>query len=790
MPTKTTPSTTPTAVGIVRAALEARTADEASHVNDMIALLVGGRNERFIGDTVQNLGALSTPGAPDHKALEPVTNMQDAVIERFARERFDNDPSAAPYETPHEAAAALLGHLRRDEQAEYARVDIYESDAPARQSKRVTITYRDHGCGIGNHYVAQSVFRIGSAHKESNLWQQGAFGMGATTCYPHAKAIVLVTRRPPESLEPGEPDVVTVAIAEWQNHRKGRGIYYLATESVDENPNTTPLAVPAAELPEFEPGTYLALVSYESDGIYKRSDDPASLEFVLNTRLWRSVLPVTLMNHVARGDHPKTHHGRGPQFELTPRDDRKEFHDVMPFAMNGVTRHLPVDVFYFEGGPSGDVGSKRNFVARGHSALFLANGQAHKHWEPQEMKYRASRLTKLYDRILVVVDLDQIPVDQRTSQLFTADRVDFMKTPDAIRLQDLLAAMLNSWSELRDLNNELIRKVMQNRTNGRSTADIAKRIRAQLAFRDGVSLSSGQKDGDEPPPRRKWANADLWPDPTTLEGPATISAVPGKTRFIHFQVNAIDEFFSSGRGKLELACDHPRIGTAELLASRELRGGMVRASLLVPDDVEAGDTATITASIRDWAKAAGGAGADLEWSTKLEIGSSRKPPAGPRRKPTKKEPKATKGSQVAVIWRDSAEQDGWTGAVPGEINFIEASVLASGRDEYAHLGELGSEQIPTVVLNSDYTPLKQYEAQRAKTRTGSTLDDARDRYAVGVGVGMLVLEEHARQMEKKGKARPVDDLVERQAIARAALALMPDFDKLIEEAGLEAESTI
>ena len=82
--------------------------------------------------------------------------------------------------------------------------------------------------------------------------------------------------------------------------------------------------------------------------------------------------------------------------------------------------------------------------------------------------------------------------------------------------------------------------------------------------------------------------------------------------------------------------------------------------------------------------------------------------------------------------------------------------------------------------------MKRYEAERAKKVLESTLDEARDRYAVGVGVGMLVLEERNRKLEKRGEKLPEDTLTERQAVARAALALMPDFDKLVQEAGLES----
>lgn len=213
---------------------------------------------------------------------------------------------------------------------------------------------------------------------------------------------------------------------------------------------------------------------------------------------------------------------------------------------------------------------------------------------------------------------------------------------------------------------------------------------------------------------------------------------------------------------------------------------MIRASLLVPEDVKIGITATITAAIRSWQKASGGVGEDLEWKTELEVVETTKPETDSKPKKNKKKT-ASKGTQVAVLWRDNDFAEDWNGGVPGAIEPIEASVLAEERDEYKELAELGSEQVPTVVLNEDFTPLKKYEAERIKNHTNSTVDQARDRYAVGVGVGLLVLEERNPKVDKEGKKRPEDTLTERQAVARAALALMPDFDKLVMEAGLEVE---
>lgn len=771
----------PSRVEIVRAALGAHTADEAAAVNDMIALTFGGtRDERFVADRAQNLGLLTTPGEPDQKALEPITNMHDSLLELRARQVYgDLDRVAAS--TPREAVSELLGHLDGRGQAELARVDVFEAESPARRTKRVTIAYRDQGCGLTPEYIPESIFHAGSAHKDAYPWMSGAFGMGGTTCYPHTQSVVLVTRRHPHLLADGEPDVVAVAVAEWQQHAKGRGIYYLV------DPDTKlPMTVPARDVPEFTPGAYLALVSYETKGLHTGRNDRNSLEFLINTRLWDAPLPVRLMNHVATGDHPKDHHGRRRLF-VTPRADRLDMHAEMPFRLDGVTHRIPLDIHYFKAGPSSDRGGMRNFIAANHAVLFVANGQAHKHWTQTELKQRADRLPKLFDRMLVVAYLDEIPVAVRTGRLFTPDRVDLTKTEDANRLQDALAALLNSDEELRQINNDLVRTALENRSEGRSTLRIAERIKSQMAFKGGFRLGGGGGGEDESGrPRKTWAQGDLWPDPTTLEGPGRLTVVPGKTRFAYFHINAQDDFFSSGRGRLELSCDHDRIGEAELVAGTELHHGLVRVSLLVPEDVDPG-TATITARVTDWMKAAGGLGDDLRWDTQLEIlDADADVERRKHQKPKRGGTGPAKGPLVALVWRGGDSfKDHWHGGVPGHVELVEASVLAELPD-YIQLAHLGSELVPTIYLNEDYTPLKKYEQGRARTKSDSALDRSRDNYAVAAGVGLLLLHERDVKRLKRGEPEPEDTIAERDAVARTALANATDMDRLALEVGLDA----
>src|SRR4051794_12287876 len=92
---------------IIKAALEVRTFADAEALQRLLETEIGARYERPLGDRWNNFGMITSTGSFDHKALEPVTNMQDGVMERLAAKKF-GDLSAVPYTTPEEAARELL----------------------------------------------------------------------------------------------------------------------------------------------------------------------------------------------------------------------------------------------------------------------------------------------------------------------------------------------------------------------------------------------------------------------------------------------------------------------------------------------------------------------------------------------------------------------------------------------------------------------------------------------------------------------------------------------------------
>lgn len=770
-----------TATDIIRAALDAGTVSDAQRVQQMIAADIGQRFERPAGDRWNNHGHLSSVGNREHKLLELLTNAQDAILERFARRRFGSE-DAVPYETPHEAASALLGERSWQDVADMVTIELRESDPPTRKTKRLTPVVRDLGCGMANDYLSQSLLFLGTIHKDKAHWQQGAFGLGGAQTFRHAHAVIIVTRPHPDT-NPDE-DLITVAVCQWREHEKGKGLYYLVTSDYDlperRDLDARPWSAPARAFPDFEGGTHIALVSYEISG-YQVATHGAekSLERVINTRLFKPVTPVRFINRIPKNEAERRFRGLDRQLAERQRKEREVISDTMPYRVNGSTAHLPIRCHYFASGKRDEPGAKRTVVAHDHAVLFTSNGQVHKHWSPQELRNR-TELRHLYDRVLIVLELDELPIKLRTN-LFPPDRSDLMDNEHAQKLERNLIEWLNDPDgELFELDRELLRQALTSDSNGRPTINIARQIGRALQFKGGFALTGrgGEGTGRRKRRKRKSQKVDLYPDPTTLEGPAQIQIEQGATRGIRFHINAEDEFLNSGRGTLEISCDHPDVGGREITVG-QLRKGWVRATIALADGANLGDF-TLTACLSGWQRASGGIGPDLTWTTKLKVIAPRD--ERDRRRRRSSENPDSEGELIGLAWRGEDDFDDWHPGVPGHVEPVEASELATW-EEYGDLGDLGVTKIPTIFLNRDYRPLKRYEAARTDL-TQDGRDRARDRYAVGAGLGLLLLD---RDLKAKSNGAGLSDeaeLTAKQAAAQSALVMMPQYDRLASETGI------
>jgi hypothetical protein len=346
--------------GIVAAAL---TATSAEQVDELMARLRadGCANDRPVGDRWGNRALFTAAGGSyDHKLIELVTNMQDAVVLRAAIERDGPDVvrRADLFPDPASAVAGLLAGVPERELASLCRVELHAFGTERSRSR--TLVFRDRGTGMTPNEVVGSLLKVGSSQKDGLRWQLGAFGRGGLTTLPNSRNWVVVTRKQPSLLVPGEEDAVTVVVVRWEQvgfRQTLTAQYGVRTAWEREGDDALPWSTPYKPSLAFEPGTHIALVGFEAEGVsVSRLGDERSIDSLLDTRLFRAVLPIELVTPAlsARSDRSTILRGLGRRLEGNPRADRLEGSDVLPLNLHGHTFALPVRFFVF---PAGDAGS-------------------------------------------------------------------------------------------------------------------------------------------------------------------------------------------------------------------------------------------------------------------------------------------------------------------------------------------------------------------------------------------------------------------------------------------------
>ena len=121
----------------------------------------------------------------------------------------------------------------------------------------------------------------------------------------------------------------------------------------------------------------------------------------------------------------------------------------------------------------------------------------------------------------------------------------------------------------------------------------------------------------------------------------------------------------------------------------------------------------------------------------------------------------------------------------GEVHQIDAHELSTMHDDYGDLkGVHGT--LPVVKLNEEFAPLKQYVSTRARHVGDEGVARNKERYAAGVGVQMMLVDQELSRRRSRGDDIS-DDLVEalRQHAARGVLMMLPDIDAITDEVGID-----
>jgi hypothetical protein len=732
---------------------------------------------RPVGDRWGNRGLFTAAGGNfDHKLIELVTNMHDAVILRAVLERHGQDFTssatfASTFSSPRDAVSAVFGGVSLDDRAGYAAVEL--RSAGEDQKRERTVVFRDCGVGMTASDISTSFLRVGSSRKDGVLWQLGAFGRGGLTVLPNCYGLVVVTR---SALAPAAG--IVVCVVRWErigNRQIDTALYQVLTPWESERDDACVLTIPAQAVPDFEPGTHVAVVGFRTEGIWvSRLGDERSLDTVIDSRLFEPQLPLTLLTPVFGDRNRRATRLRGLAARLldNPRPDRLEGADHLPIRIGDRTYQLPVRYFIFA---TGDTGSRRRFVAHDHALLLNSNGQVHAHWTPAEFRHR-TRLSKLADRILVVVDTDPFPLDLRTA-LFTADRTEMLRDPVAVRIESELVAFLNDWDDLLHANNDMIRDAIRRSNVGRSTSALAERIGkvVQLRSTAAVPLPTARPRNPRPPQPR-----ELLDDPTSVVLPEALRLSRGRTHGVHVAINAKDGFIPT-RSSCRVSTSHLDIDPSSDITLGELRNGRLRVSLAIPTDADL-VTADLNVIIAGWLTNTGGLQEPLQASTTFTVVDVADLPAStPAPGPSSSREEHT---PVVLVWSSHGEEPPWDALTVGEVDTVPAESLTDLDAEYLQLSRRAGD-VSLVRLNEEFAPLKAYATLRARSVGDEGVARAKERYALGVAVEMLLVDREVTTRRNAG--HPVDDSLIKAttvAAARGVLAVLPDYDVLTSELGL------
>jgi len=764
------------AATIVALALAAETPDQLDRL--WIELDRFAPFRRPVGDRWGNRGLFTAAGGNfDHKLTELITNMHDAVLVRAVVEHRNQDVLNSPhfatlYSSPREAVAAAFDQVSLESRAAHSNVELRSAGSDRKRER--TVVFRDRGIGMTAEDISSSFLRVGSSRKDGILWQLGAFGRGGLTVLPNCHGLVVVSR---SALAPDAG--IVICVVRWErigNRQTETALYQVVSPWGSERDDSSVLVLPREAAPDFEPGTHVGVVGFRSEGIWvSRLGDERSIDTVIDTRLFEPQLPLTLTTPVFGDRDRRTTRlrGLGARLADNPRSDRIEGADHLPIRIDDRTYQLPVRFFLFA---SGDVGGRRRFVAHDHSLILNSNGQVHAHWTPAEFRHR-TRLSKLADRILVVVDTDPLPLDLRTS-LFTADRTELLRHPAAVRLESELVAFLNDWDDLLQANNEMIRDAIRRSNVDRSTAALAERIAKVIKLRVTATVpTSGRQPRSPRPPQPR----ELLDDPTSVALPDGVNLRRGRTHGIHATLNGKDRFIPT-RSTCSVLTTHLDLDPVNDVTVGELTHGRLRISLAVPADAELA-TAELRVRIEGWLSANGGLHDALEASMTFTVidADNEQPPTRPLSQTTSgREERAP----IALLWTKHESEPTWDAMTVGEVEHVSAESLGELGGDYAHFARRSGD-VSLVKLNEEFAPLKAYATLRARSVGDEGVARAKDRYGLGVAVEMLLTDIEVTVRRDAGQW--VDDsfvCATMVAAARGVLAVLPDYDALSAEIGM------
>jgi hypothetical protein len=252
-----------------------------------------------------NGGRIKLAGEPMNPIAERTVNGMEALIELARLAELLKNPAAIMPANPREAVLRYFGLPRLDaiermdeEERRVMREHVNEVRRRLSihldhdsKSGEFAITIRDGGMGQTPARMHQTLLSLGQSDKPDKPYLIGVFGQGGSSAFSASEYSIVVTRRAPELLKPGEDGGAGWSIVRAIQPKGRRDLYY-AYLAITEEGAVPSVDAAMAERAGFSHGTHFCHIDYDFGG--SQSAVTRLLYQALNHVLFNPVLPYDL----------------------------------------------------------------------------------------------------------------------------------------------------------------------------------------------------------------------------------------------------------------------------------------------------------------------------------------------------------------------------------------------------------------------------------------------------------------------------------------------------------------
>ncbi|MDE0141617.1 MAG: hypothetical protein OXI80_08425 [Caldilineaceae bacterium] len=261
---------------------------------------------RNVGDQRSNAGPIEASADEINPLVERIVNSMEAVIELRVAEckTIPNNPRDA-IEKLFNVPEGDCSRLERQEAQEVARhVSVtFRGDS---RNVRPTLEVRDKGIGVHPSNFADSILALGQSDKGQKPYLVGMYGQGGSSTFDKCEYTVIVSRRHPKHLSPGQDDEAGWTVVKRSLNVRAPVYKYL----IDPETGSVPvLSGSTADQIGLNYGTIIVHIEYRNTGGFATQEITNSAFYTLNYRLFNPLLTWTLSDRRKNANVSRTMRG-------------------------------------------------------------------------------------------------------------------------------------------------------------------------------------------------------------------------------------------------------------------------------------------------------------------------------------------------------------------------------------------------------------------------------------------------------------------------------------------------